>query len=266
MDYIHGYSDEEQERLIQQAEYWKDHLILRNINYNAGESLLEIGCGAGAVLGILGTAFPGLKLSGIDLEAKQIDYASQHLQKLGLNADLKVGDAASLPWADNSFDHIYAIWVLEHISYSFSILQEAMRVLKPGGTITITETDYRTIVISPDSEDYRNLQYGLCELFTQSGGNPYIGQSLGNLLTKSGFQKVNNKAFALHYFASKQPKKIAAFIDYASYWLAPTIPQIAEYANKDYESLLAGLDDFYKVKNSPYGAVTAVIYRTTGVK
>ena len=39
MDYIHGYSDEEQLRLIQQAEYWKDDLILRNINYNSGESL-----------------------------------------------------------------------------------------------------------------------------------------------------------------------------------------------------------------------------------
>lgn len=266
MDYIHGYADEEQERLIQQAEYWKDDLILKDIKYNSGESLLEIGCGAGAVLGILGTAFPGLKLSGIDLEAKQIKYASQHLQKLGLNADLKVGDASTLPWEDNSFDHIYAIWFLEHLSYSFAIVQEAMRVLKPGGTITITETDYRTIVISPDSEDYRYLQYGLCELLSESGGNPYIGQSLGNLLTQSGFQKVNNKAFAFHYFSSKHPKKVAGFIDYASYWLAPTIPQIAEYVKKERESLLAGLDDFHKVKNSPYGAVTAVIYRGTGVK
>lgn len=96
MDYIHGYADEEQERLIQQAEYWKDDLILKDIKYNSGESLLEIGCGAGAVLGILGTAFPGLKLSGIDLEAKQIKYASQHLQKLGLNADLKEGRKISL--------------------------------------------------------------------------------------------------------------------------------------------------------------------------
>ena len=68
LDYIHGYSDEEQLRLIQQAEYWREELILRDINYLPGESLLEIGCGVGAVLGILGGAFPDLKLAGIDLQ------------------------------------------------------------------------------------------------------------------------------------------------------------------------------------------------------
>jgi cyclopropane fatty-acyl-phospholipid synthase-like methyltransferase len=74
MDYIHGYSDTEQERLIQQAEYWREKLILKDLDYQAGEKLLEIGCGAGAVLGILGQTFPGLKLAGIDLEQKQINY------------------------------------------------------------------------------------------------------------------------------------------------------------------------------------------------
>lgn len=266
MDYIHGYSDEEQKRLIQQAEYWQDDLILRNINYNAGESLLEIGCGAGGVLGIMGKAFPGLKLSGIDLEAKQIDYATRHLKQLGLEAELKVGDASILPWADNSFDRVYMIWFLEHIFNPSGIVQEAFRVLKPGGTITLSETDYRTIVITPESEDYRYLQHGLCELLIQSGGNPYIGQSLGNLLTQSGFAKVNNRALAFHYFSSKAPKKVAGFIDYASYWLAPTIPQIVENTNKDYSALKAGLNDFNKVKNNPNGAVTAVIYRASGIK
>ncbi|MDJ0743696.1 MAG: methyltransferase domain-containing protein [Xenococcaceae cyanobacterium MO_167.B27] len=266
MDYIHGYSDDEQKRLIQQAEYWKNDLIVRDINYNSGESLLEIGCGAGAVLGILGTAFPGLKFSGIDLEAKQINFASQHLKQLGLDADLKIGNASNLPWQDNSFDHVYAIWFLEHLSNPLKVLQEAIRVLKPGGTITLTETDYRTIVISPDSENYLNLNYSLCELLIQSGGNPYMGQSLGNLLTQSGFKTVVNNALTFHYFSRQDPKKVTGFIDYVSSWLAPTIPQIVEKFNKDSESLSAGLNDFHNVKNNPDGAVTAVIYRATGIK
>lgn len=88
-DYIHGYSTTEQERLIQQAQYWRNDLILRDFNYKSGDKLLEIGCGAGAVLGILATAFSGLKIAGIDLETKQINYARQHLSQLGItNADL----------------------------------------------------------------------------------------------------------------------------------------------------------------------------------
>jgi cyclopropane fatty-acyl-phospholipid synthase-like methyltransferase len=80
MDYIHGYSNTEQLRLIQQAQYWREKLILKDINYQPGESLLEIGCGAGSVLGIMGDTFPDLKLAGIDLEEKQIEYATNHLR------------------------------------------------------------------------------------------------------------------------------------------------------------------------------------------
>lgn len=116
-NYIHGYSTEEQLRLIQQAEYWRDELILRDINYSSGENILEIGCGVGAVLGILGKAFSDLKIAGIDLQAKQIQFARQHLSNLGLDkVDLKVGDANKLPWQDNQFDRIYAIWFIEHLS------------------------------------------------------------------------------------------------------------------------------------------------------
>lgn len=67
-DYIHGYTTTEQERLIQQSQYWRNDLILKDINYQSGDKLLEIGCGAGAVLGILSTAFP--------------NYSSKDRQKL----------------------------------------------------------------------------------------------------------------------------------------------------------------------------------------
>ena len=61
--YIHGYTREEQERLVQQAEYWRETLILPGLGYRPGERLLDIGCGAGAVLGVIGSAFAGLSLS-----------------------------------------------------------------------------------------------------------------------------------------------------------------------------------------------------------
>ena len=100
-EYIHGYSREEQARLIEQAEYWRDTLILPGLEYSAGQRVLEIGCAAGASLGVLGQAFPGLRLAGLDIEPKQIAFAEQHLAALGLGgAELRVGDAKALPWPD----------------------------------------------------------------------------------------------------------------------------------------------------------------------
>lgn len=52
--YVHGYTPEEQRRLVEQAEHWRDELILPGTELPPGTRLLEVGCGVGAVLGILG--------------------------------------------------------------------------------------------------------------------------------------------------------------------------------------------------------------------
>ena len=261
MDYIHGYSDREQVRLIQQAQYWKK-LILQDINYRAGESLLEMGCGAGAVLSILGRAFPNLKLAGIDLEDKQIEYAKNYLGSLNLgNPDLRVGDAANLPWQDNSFDRLYAMWFLEHLPDPLQVLKEARRVLKPGGTITLTETDYRTILVTPESAEYRYLIDSLCELLLQAKGNPYIGQSLATLLTQAGFERVDDRPFPVHHAFSLNRQELQGFIEYVDSWLAPTVEQAATKLGKDPQKLQTGLEWFRSISDRPDGAVSVTIYR-----
>jgi ubiquinone/menaquinone biosynthesis C-methylase UbiE len=265
MDYIHGYSAREQERLIQQAEYWREKLILKDLNYCSEEKLLEIGCGAGAVLAILGMAFPGLKLAGIDLEDKQIQYATQHLKNLNLHdVDLRAGDASQLPWEDNYFDRIYAIWFLEHLPNPLSVLREAKRVLKSGGTITLTETDYRTIVISPPCADYSYLQDSLCELLLAAKGNPYIGQSLATLLARSGFTRVNNQPVSVHYAYSLNRQELGDFVAYIDSWLAPTVEQ-AIALGKDARRLQAGLNWFRNIPHLTDGAISATVYRANAV-
>ena len=215
----------------------------------------------------MGTAFPNLKIAGIDLESKQIDYARQHINKFNLtDVDLRVGDASKLPWDDNSFSHIYAIWFLEHLINPLPVLKEARRVLKPKGSITITETDYRTIVITPKSADYRYLQDGLCELLLQSGGNPYIGQSLGNLLNEAGFNYVENRALPFHYYSGKNRQRLREFIAYVDSWLAPTAPLIAEKLGKDKTRLTAGLEWFRSISNEDNGAATVIVYRASAIK
>jgi len=109
--------------------------VIRETN-GADRSLtrvLEIGCGAGNNLWFL--ADEGYSCSGIDMSANAIDFARKRLDALGLEAELRVGDAVDLPWQDASFDIVIDRGGLTQNAYPEigRILNEARRVLTPGG-------------------------------------------------------------------------------------------------------------------------------------
>jgi ubiquinone/menaquinone biosynthesis C-methylase UbiE len=131
--YVHGYATPEQERLVEQAEHWRHRLIRAGTRLEPGTRLLEVGCGVGAVLGVLGQEFPGVRLVGVDIEQKQLEFARGHLQRAGVEARLVEADALALPFPDQSFDHVWMMWFLEHVADPPAVLCEARRVLAPGG-------------------------------------------------------------------------------------------------------------------------------------
>ena len=131
-DYVHGYGTAEQQRLVEQAEHWRQRLIRDGTELAPGTRLLEVGCGAGAVLAVLGQEFPGVRLTGVDIEPKQLEFARGHLERAGVEATLAQGDAQALPFADESFDHVWMMWFLEHVADPPAALREARRVLVPG--------------------------------------------------------------------------------------------------------------------------------------
>ncbi len=98
-------------------------------------SVLEIGCGAGNNIWFL--ASEGFQAHGLDMSATAIEYARNRLCDMRLEADLRVGNIAALPWPDERFDIVIDRAVLTHNSHShISItLEEVRRVLKPGGVM-----------------------------------------------------------------------------------------------------------------------------------
>jgi SAM-dependent methyltransferase len=109
-----------------------------------GDRVLDMGCGAGR------HAFEmfrrGADVVAFDQDADELAAVLELFGAmreagevpLGAEADIKQGDARSLPFADGEFDRVVAAEVLEHIPDDAAAIAELARVLRPGGTVAVT--------------------------------------------------------------------------------------------------------------------------------
>ena len=90
-----------------------------------GETVLEIGCGTGAILHAL--LEKGLQVTGLDPSPYMLDIASKNL---GNRVDLYRGFAEDLPFEDNSFNYACFVTTLEFVEDTKKAIEEAGRVAK----------------------------------------------------------------------------------------------------------------------------------------
>jgi ubiquinone/menaquinone biosynthesis C-methylase UbiE len=93
------------------------------------QSLLELGCASGPNLLRIQKEFPGVRLSGIDLNAKAIETARTHLAS---GADLRVGSVDEIDLPDKSIDIVVTDMVLIYVSGIGRALAEIRRVARVG--------------------------------------------------------------------------------------------------------------------------------------
>jgi ubiquinone/menaquinone biosynthesis C-methylase UbiE len=115
---------------------------IRLLAVSAGESVLEIGYGPGlALVEFARAAGHAGSVVGIDISTRMRDIAAQRIAHAGLSdrVDLRVGDASSLPFANESFDAVFMSFTLELFDTPELgvVLGECRRVLRPGGRLGV---------------------------------------------------------------------------------------------------------------------------------
>lgn len=102
------------------------------------QDVLELGFGQGFNLACLAAKHPGVRFAGIDLTPAHHDLAMRRLDAAGLkNVALTRGSFQQMAYADNSFDHVFAIEAFCYASDLRQACAEISRVLRPGGTFTL---------------------------------------------------------------------------------------------------------------------------------
>ncbi len=108
--------------------------------------ILDVGCGIGGSSLYLAKQFQA-SVTGITLSPVQVQRAQERAKLAGLavHTQFLVADALNLPFADQSFDWVWSLESAEHFADKQKFLQEAYRVLKPGGVLMMATWCHRPI-------------------------------------------------------------------------------------------------------------------------
>ena len=208
--YVHGYEEDENTRLEDQARALV-HLLHADTAYAPGSEVLEVGCGVGAQTTTLAGRSPGARFTCIDISERSLTEARRRTHEAGLtNVAFERADVFALPFAPESFDHVFVCFVLEHLPRPVDALVSVREVLRPGGTITVIEGDHGSAYFHPDSDEARLAIECLVRLQRERGGNALIGRQLYPLLIEALFDTVRVSPRMVYADASR-PDVVAGF-------------------------------------------------------
>jgi len=154
--------------------------------------ILEVGCGTGAVLGHLKDEiinsnpkkFAGMQsanLVGVDINYKFLAFAKSHYSF----AFYTLANGIALPFDDNTFDLCYTHFLLMWLSEPVNVLDEIVRVTKPGcPVLSLAEPDYGGRIDYPD--DFDLISKAQSNSLQMQGADPFYGRKLTAHLVKAG--------------------------------------------------------------------------------
>jgi len=263
--YVHGYDLRESVRLQDQAATLVD-LLHADTLYPPGDLVLEAGCGVGAQTTTLARNSPGARITSVDVSAESLAEARRSVEAAGLsNVQFQRADIFALPFAPESFDHVFVCFVLEHLARPVEALAALRTVLRPGGTITVIEGDHGSAYFHPDNESAHRAIQSQVQLQREAGGNALVGRQLCPLLIEGGFGAVRVSP-RMVYVDSTRPDLVDGFIKKTFTAMIEGVRATAIGAGiVDPATFDAGIRALYRTAE-PDGVFCYTFFKATGMK
>tara|TARA_R110002096_G_scaffold173781_9_gene349047 strand:- start:262658 stop:263443 length:786 start_codon:yes stop_codon:yes gene_type:complete len=154
-----------------------------------GDTVLDLGCAAGTTARMMADlVLPSGRVVGVDASQSRLDQGGLH-HKHQRSIEYRLGDAAAIPAQDNEFDLSWSRFLFEYLEHPAQVLNEMIRVTRPGGTVCVSDLDGNCIWHHPISME---LSDGLHDALQTLGDSfdPRAGQKLNSLMVKAGLRDI----------------------------------------------------------------------------
>ncbi|WP_370969296.1 methyltransferase domain-containing protein [Amycolatopsis sp. cg9] len=176
--------------------------------FRPGAWVVDLGCGPGSIT--LGLA-PESRLVGVDRDAGQVELARAAARRAGRSTvDYLVASAYDLPFASGSVDVAFSHALFEHLSAPLDALAELRRVLRPGGRLALSTSDWSKARLRPKTANVDAALRGHYLLRRQSGGNPFAGRVIAEQCAAAGFTEIVSRA---RYRSDMSYRDLAKYVE-----------------------------------------------------
>lgn len=162
---------------------------IKERNYKAlglkrGDKVLDAGCGIGFDTYRMSSIVEDTgSVIGLDSSESMISIAQKNVPENLRNITYIQGDLKRLDFLDDTFDAVYVERVLQISPTPTEIIQELVRILKPGGTLVSIEPDWGTMAVDPGN---RNIIRSLISYCTDSFPDGWTGRKLFRYFSEFG--------------------------------------------------------------------------------
>jgi SAM-dependent methyltransferase len=172
-------------------------LMLDRIGVGPGWRCLDLGCGPGGILELLGARVgPTGQAVGLDADPVMLAAARDWTRAHGLTgAGLVASDAHQPGVRREAFDLVHVRFLASTAGRGEELLGAAMALVRPGGVLAFQEPDIETLNCYPAHPAWERLKGLLQAAFERAGGDTRIGQRLYRLLRRAGLEEVRYRPF-----------------------------------------------------------------------
>ncbi len=191
--YILGSGDSEFDRLAHQHEVWRDttERLWDLAGFGPDQRLVDLACGPGF------TSFELAERAGSGGHVLAVDNSDRFLGALDgwrkerriNNLSTRLADASDLGLPADSADGVFVRWLLCFLPDPSQVIQEAARVLAPGGRLVVMDYfHYLAIQLFPESSQFRHVFHKVYESFADSGGSLDVASGVPAFMAQAGLE------------------------------------------------------------------------------